>query len=155
MRSRGCGEAVDRAVTLYVRHFVPIVIVLAAAIVPLVASEWTLFTWPGTWPLRLRRGSSAALDDLQLARAVGNALNGDSPAVRVTVLLFIVSMCVRLLEWSAMLTVVSTAYAGATTTLGQAYRVGLRRWPQQLLLAIVRRARRNRRDPTGESCGSS
>ena len=42
-----------------------------------------------------------------------------------------------LLMWCALVTVVAAAYAGARTTIGDAYRVALRRWFPQLLVSLA------------------
>lgn len=136
LRPLGAGELLDRAVTIFVRYFVPIVVVLAVAIVPLIAFEAFVSPRSGHVFSDMGRVFSSA-GNPAATRAAQKAVESDSPAFGITALLIVVSMCVRLLEWSAILTVVSNAYAGASTTLGQAYRVGLQRWPQQLLIAVV------------------
>jgi hypothetical protein len=136
LRPLGAGELLDRAVTIFVRYFVPIVIVLAVAIVPLVAFEALLSPRSGHVFSDLGRVFSNAADPAA-ARAAQRALESDSPAFGLTALLLVVSVCVRLLEWGAIVTVVANAYAGASTTIVQAYTVGLQRWPQQLLIALV------------------
>ena len=136
LRPLGAGELLDRAVTIFVRYFVPIVVVLAVAIVPLVVFEGFVSPRSGHVFSDLGRVFSSA-GDPAAARAAQKVLEGDSPAFGLTAVLLLVSVCLRLLEWGAIVTVVSNAYAGLPTTIGQAYRVGLRRWPQQLLILIV------------------
>ena len=136
LRPLGAGELLDRAVTIFVRYFVPIVVVLAVAIVPLIAFEAFVSPRSGHVFSDMGRVFSSA-GNPAASRAAAKVLEGDSPAFGLTSLLFVVSVCVRLLEWSAIVTVVSNAYAGASTTIAQAYGVGLRRWPQQLLIAVV------------------
>ena len=136
LRPLGAGELLDRAVTIFVRHFVPIVVVLAVAVVPLVVIEAFISPRSSHVFSDIGRVFSTATDPAA-SRAAQKILESDSPAFGLTALLFVVSICVRLLEWSAIVTVVANAYAGAPTTIAQAYAVGLRRWPQQLLIALV------------------
>jgi hypothetical protein len=136
LRPLGAGELLDRAVTIFVRHFIPIVVVLAVAVVPLIAFEAFVSPRSGHMFSDMGRVLSSAGNG-PASRAAAQALEGDSPAVGLTALLVLASVCVRLLAWSAIVTVVSNAYAGASITLAQAYGVGLRRWPQQLLIAVV------------------
>ena len=136
LRPLGAGELLDRAVTIFVRYFIPIVIVLAVAIVPVVALEGIVSPRSGHVFSDLGRVFSNA-GDPAAAAAAQRALESDSPAFGVTFLLVVVAICLRLLAWSAIVTIVAHAYAGTATTIGHAYAVGLRRWPQQLLIALV------------------
>ena len=88
-------------------------------------------------PHVLRHGTVFSSAGDPAARAAAQAAQGRQPGRPPHRACSCVSICVRLLEWSAIVTVVANAYAGAPTTIAQAYAVGLRRWPQQLLIALV------------------
>ena len=135
LRPLGAGEILDRAVTVFVRHFVPIAVTLAIAIVPLLLLEAILAP-----------GSTNALSDLAGAIVASSrgetntaiaALSRDQTVGAAFVVVMVVSFAGRLLMWSAILTVASAAYAGATTPLATAYRAGARCWLAQLVVGIA------------------
>jgi len=136
LRPLGAGELLDRAVTLYVRRFAPIVAVLAVAIVPLVIVNALLE--PQTTHLFtdfanvLSEGGNPAAQRAALA-----ALQGESAPGWATGLLGILSIVVRLLELSAVVAVVAAAYTGTQVTLSAAYALALRLWPRQLLVGLA------------------
>jgi hypothetical protein len=136
LRPLGAGELLDRAVTLYVRRFAPIVAVLAVAIVPLVIVDALLE--PQTTHLFtdianvLSAGGNPAAQ-----RAAIAALQGESAPGWVTGLLWVVTAVVRLLQVSAVVAVIAAAYAGTQVTLSAAYTLALRLWPRQLLVVLA------------------
>jgi hypothetical protein len=136
LRPLGAGEILDRAVTLFVRRFVPIVAVLAMAIVPLLLCEALIapgsarmFTDLGRVMTSTARGADAAAATAALAR--------DQAGIGQYAIIMLLSVVVRLLMWSAILAVASAAYAGATTPFGTAYRLAFRCWPSQALVALT------------------
>jgi hypothetical protein len=136
LRPLGAGEILDRAVTLFVRRFVPIVAVLAIAIVPLMLSEALIapgsarmFTDLGRVLMSTRGGADSA--------AAAAALTRDQAGMGQYAIVVLLSLVVRLLMWSAILSVASAAYAGTTTPYGTAYRLALRCWPGQVVVAVT------------------
>ncbi len=136
LRPLGAGEILDRAVTLFVRRFVPIVAVLSIAIVPLMLSEALIapgsarmFTDLGRVLTSTNGGSGSV--------AAAAALTRDQAGAGQYAIVILLSIVVRLLMWSAILAVASAAYAGATTTFGTAYRLALRCWPAQAVVAVT------------------
>ncbi|MDB5041358.1 MAG: hypothetical protein JWN27_2084 [Candidatus Eremiobacteraeota bacterium] len=136
LRPLGAGEILDRAVTLFVRRFVPIVAVLAMAIVPLLLLEALIA--PGSARMfadigRVLMSSNGGTD----STAAAAALARDQAGMGQYAIVILLSVVVRLLMWSAILAVASAAYAGATTPFGTAYRLALRCWPSQALVALT------------------
>jgi hypothetical protein len=136
LRPLGAGEILDRAVTLFVRRFVPIVAVLAIAIVPLMLTEALIapgsarmFADLGRVLMSTRGGADSA--------AAAAALTRDQAGMGQYAIVVLLSLVVRLLMWSAILAVASAAYAGATTPFGTAYRLALRCWPGQVVVAVT------------------
>jgi hypothetical protein len=132
----GAGEILDRAVTLFVRRFVPIVAVLAIAVVPLLLCEALIA--PGSARMfadlgRVLMSTNGGTN----STAAAAALARDQAGVGQFALVMVLSLVVRLLMWSAILAVASAAYAGATTPLGAAYRLALRCWPGQAVVAVT------------------
>lgn len=132
----GAGELLDRAVTLFVRDFVPIAAVLAAVIVPLIAFEAFLAPKSAHVFTDLGRLVSSA-GNPRAAQAAAQALSRDGASNATTFTLFAVSFAVRLLMWGAIVTIVATAYAGSRATFVQAYRVGLARWLPLVVVALT------------------
>jgi hypothetical protein len=136
LRPLGAGEILDRAVTLFVRRFVPIVAVLAIAILPLMLTEALIapgsarmFADLGRVLMSTRGGADSA--------AAAAALTRDQAGMGQYAIVVLLSLVVRLLMWSAILAVASAAYAGATTPFGTAYRLALRCWPGQVVVAVT------------------
>lgn len=132
----GAGELLDRAVTLFVRDFVPIVTVLAVVIVPLVVFQAIIAPKTGQVFGDLGRIFSAA-GNRAASQAAAEALSRDSSTNGLTFLLYLVSAVSRLLMWSAIVAVIATAYAGARVSFGDAYRVGISRWFAQAVVALT------------------
>jgi hypothetical protein len=136
LRPLGAGEILDRAVTLFVRRFVPIVVVLAMAIVPLLLFEALIA--PGSARMftdigRVLMSSNGGTD----SAAAAAALARDQAGMGQYGIVILLSLVVRLLMWSAILAVASAAYAGATMPFGPAYRLALRCWPNQAVVAVT------------------
>lgn len=137
LRPLGAGELLDRAVTLFVQRFVPIVIVIAITIVPLfvlqailtpesahVFNDWgrLLASSPNGTPSR------DALADLAKINA------SLAPAFGIGLL----AVLLRLLMWSAIVFVIATAYrTGIAPTVRDAYVVGVNCWPAQALVGLA------------------
>lgn len=136
LRPLGAGELLDRAVTLFVRRFLPIVVVLAVVIAPLMLLE-----------AMIAPGSARVYTDLgRIVTAGGNgsasraaiaALSRDSTTASQTVVIMLLTFAVRLLMWSAIVAYVAAAYAGTTLSLAAVYRTAVRCWPAQLVVALA------------------
>jgi hypothetical protein len=138
LRPLGAGELLDRAVTLFVQRFVPIVIVIAVTIVPvfvlqaLVAPESAhVFTDMGQILSSTSPNAAGSRDALaDIARIDAAAL----PSFGVGLL----AMLLRLLMWSAIVYVIATVYtAGVAPSVRDAYTVGINCWPAQALVGLA------------------
>jgi hypothetical protein len=137
LRPLGAGELLDRAVTLFVRSFVPIVLVLAAGVVPLIVLQ-AVFA-PGSarafsdFGTLLSAGANSAASRGAIAdMSTFNASMGPSLVISL------MAVVVRLLLWSSIVSIIATAYAGRPReTFKEAYEVGIRCWPAQVLVAIA------------------
>jgi hypothetical protein len=137
LRPLGAGELLDRAVTLFVRRFVPIVIVLAITIVPLFVLQ----------AIATPESAHVVSDMGRILAAAGTAGTTRDPTADLEKLnagllpqlvFVLVAMLARLLMWSAIVYVIAAAYAtGASPSVGDAYKVGANCWPAQLLVGIV------------------
>ena len=136
LRPLGAGELLDRAVTLFVRDFVPIVTVLAVVIVPIVLFQALIAPKSGQVFNDLGRVFSAA-GNRGATEAATAALSRDGGSSSMSFLLFAAGGVARLLMWSAIIALIATAYAGSRITFRQAYRVGVQRWLPQLVVALT------------------
>jgi hypothetical protein len=136
LRPLGAGELLDRAVTLFVRDFVPIVTVLAVVLIPIVLFQALVTPKSGQVFTDLGKVFSAA-GNRGATEAATAALTRDSGSTTLSFLVSAVGIVARLLMWSAIISLVATAYAGSRITFGQAYRIGLQRWMPQVVVALA------------------
>jgi hypothetical protein len=135
LRPLGAGELLDRAVTIFVRQFVPIVVVVALTLVPTTILTALAEPHAGRLFSDLSTMIGAGNDPVAQRRAA-DELSGNTMApwgFAATV----VAMAVRLMMWSALLAVVAGAYAGAKVSVGQAYAIGARRWFAQIVVGLA------------------
>jgi hypothetical protein len=136
LRPLGAGELLDRAITLFVRDFVPIVTVLAVVIVPVMVFQAIAAPRAGHVFTDFGRMISSA-GNRGATEAAAQALSRDGGSSGLTLLLSLVGGVVWLLMWNAAVALLATAYAGARITFVQAYAVAVRRWLPQLLVALA------------------
>jgi hypothetical protein len=136
LRPLGAGELLDRAVTLFVRNFVPIITVLAVVIVPIVVLQALIAPKSGQVFADMARVFSAA-GNRGATQAATAALTRDSGSSGLSFLLSAAGIVGRLLMWSAVIAFIATMYAGSRITFGQAYRIGVQRWLPQVVVALA------------------
>jgi hypothetical protein len=136
LRPLGAGELLDRAVTLFVREFVPIVTVLAVVIVPFVLLQALVAPKSGRVFTDLAHVFSSA-GNRAATEAAAAALTRDGGSSVSSFLLSAAQVVGRLLMWSAIISVVATAYAGSRIKFGEAYRIGFKRWLPQVVVALA------------------
>lgn len=138
LRPLGVGEILDRAVTLCVRHF------------PLLALTWGMFAvvvavleYFGTQDQSKMyatladvlkhpsQGGSFDWNAIIAATQNTSAFNGWTAAYLIAIVLF------TPLPSAALIAAVSSLYLGAPSSLGEAYRVGLLRFPNLLMYNIL------------------
>jgi hypothetical protein len=137
LRPLGAGELLDRAVTIFVRQFVPIVIVIALTLVPLFILQALVepqsahvFTDMGKI-LSSSSNPASSRDALaDLAQLNASML----PAFGVSLL----ALLLRILMWSAIVYVIATVYTtGVVPSVRDAYTVGVNCWPAQVLVGLA------------------
>jgi hypothetical protein len=136
LRPLGAGELLDRAVTLFVRDFVPIVTVLAVVLVPIVVLQAVIAPQSGQVFSDLGRVFSAA-GNKSATEAATQTLTAHSGSTGLQFLLVAIGGVGRLLMWGAIISLIATAYAGSRITFAQAYRVGFQRWLPQVVVALA------------------
>jgi len=138
LRPLGAGEILDRAVTLFVRQFVPIVIVLAIVLVPVIALQ--AFAQPHSGRVfsdmaQVFRASGSG--DPVAAREAERLLTLDSGNTPMILLIGLAASVLQLLMLSALIAVVVAAYNGSRLSVAEAYQTGLRCWFPQIVVALV------------------
>jgi hypothetical protein len=136
LRPLGAGEMLDRAITLYVRRFASIVAVLAIVSVPLIVMQALVApqsarVFSDLGQMLSAAGSSAASHKAADALALDNRMSPLAFAVIFGASVF------RVLMWCAVVAVVAAAYSGVRTTIGDAYRLALRRWVPQIIVSLA------------------
>jgi hypothetical protein len=135
LRPLGAGEMLDRAITLYVRRFPQIVLVLAVVSVPLIlvqalVAPQSAHVFSDLAQVFSATGSAAS-------RRAGDAMAADSAFTPLAFVVIFAAMIVRVLMWSAIIALVSAAYAGTRTTLADAYRLAVKRWVPQMVVGLT------------------
>lgn len=136
LRPLGAGEILDRAITLYLRRFVSIVAVLAVVAVPLIVLQSLVDHQSAHVFSDFARVIAAGTGGAE-SRKAAQALALDSRTNPAAVVIAFAAVLTRLLTWCALIAVIAAAYAGARTSLSDAYRLALRRWPAQLVVALA------------------
>jgi hypothetical protein len=136
LRPLGAGEMLDRAITLYVRRFAPIVTVLAVVAVPLTVLQAIVSPHAGAAFADMARVFTT-VGDAAASRHAAEELSRHNQSSPLAYLVIMVAVVVRLLMWCALVTVVAAAYSGARTSIADAYRLALQRWVPQLVVSLA------------------
>jgi hypothetical protein len=136
LRPLGAGEMLDRAITLFVRRFAAIVAVLAVVSVPIIVLQAIAAPHAGHVFSDMARIFTAA-GNPAASRAAADAIARDDRTGPMTFIVLLVAALVRPLMWCALVAVLAAAYAGMQTSIGDAYRLALRRWFPLILVALT------------------
>ena len=131
------GETLDRAISVYVRHFVPLFAILAIVTVPVAIVQ--ALTQPDLSSLIREVGQSAALPagDVAGRARLARELGATGPASAWSALIILLSAVFSPLAATALIRFVSAVVAGAPLTVGAAYRGALARWLPQLVVGVA------------------
>jgi hypothetical protein len=132
----GAGELLDRAVTIFVRQFVPIVVVIALTLVPTTILSAIASPHAGRVFSDFGQVMSSLGDPVASQRAA-ERLSQSNRTSGFAFAIVLLAMVVRLVTWSAIIAVVAAAYSGSRVTIGQAYRIGVQRWLAQIIVALA------------------
>jgi hypothetical protein len=130
LRPLGAGALLDRAVTLFVRWFVPIVLVVAVVTGPVLLVQALIAPNPLTAFDLLGRIGDAGRPSAQTIQQI-------DAASFANVRLSLIEGLLRPLQWSALVAVVAAAYSGTRIGVGDAYRIAVRRWLPQIGVALI------------------
>ena len=130
LRPLGLGEVLDRAVTLCVRHFVPLSTIYVVYAVPFAViayyatRDFQALLQTMTDTLQQSAATGKPADQAQIARALGSGggFNGWTLAVIVA------TVFIGPFPAAALIEATAATYLGRTVTFGGAYRAALGRW---------------------------
>lgn len=137
LRPLGIGEIFDRAVTLFVRRFAVLVLILAVVAIPVAICQY--IAQPQT---------SAALADFgrllavppghtQESRAILRELVAKNRLGQSGVAILLIAAILGTLSTSACVIAIAQAYTGKLPSVREVYREALRRWLVQLVALAV------------------
>jgi hypothetical protein len=136
LRPLGAGELLDRAVTIFVRQFVPIVVVIALTLVP--TTILSAIANPHAGQVFSEFGQLvSSLGDPATSQQAAQRLSQTDRTSGFAFAIVFVTLVVRLVMWSAIVAVVAGAYSGTRVTIAQAYRIGVQRWLSQAIVALA------------------
>jgi hypothetical protein len=136
-RPSSIGEILDRAISTYVRRFVPLFIILALIAIP--AGILGAFTSPSITHLVETFNQMSALppaDAIGRARVMREFNRSAAPTGWLAVF-YLVELIVYPLARTALIVFAAETLDGMSPTIGAAYRQALRRWLPQVVVALA------------------
>jgi hypothetical protein len=136
-RPSSIGEILDRAISTYVRRFVPLFIILALIAIP--AGILGAFTTPSNTHLVETFNQMSALppaDAIGRARVMHEFNRSAAPTGWLAVF-YLVELIVYPLARTALIVFAAETLDGMSPTIGAAYRQALRRWLPQVVVALA------------------
>jgi hypothetical protein len=137
LRPLGIGEILDRAVTLFVRRFAVLVLILALVAIPVAIVQYA--TAPSTAGMLadLQRLLELPPGHPEEQRAVLRALTQKNQIGALGALLVMLSAVLSALSSTACIIGVAQAYGGKLPSVREVYREALLRWPAQLAAGLA------------------
>jgi len=136
-RPSSIGEILDRAISTYVRRFVPLFVILALIAIP--AGILGAFTSPSITHLVETFNQMSALppaDTLGRARVM-QAFNRSAAPTGWLAVFYLVELIVYPLARTALIVFAADTLDGASPTIGEAYRRALQRWLPQVVVMLA------------------
>jgi hypothetical protein len=136
-RPSSIGEILDRAISTYVRRFVPLFVILALIAIP--AGILGAFTSPSITHLVETFNQMSALppaDAIGRARVMHEFNRSAAPTGWLAVF-YLVELIVYPLARTALIVFAAETLDGTAPTIGAAYRQALRRWLPQVVVALA------------------
>jgi hypothetical protein len=137
LRPLGIGEILDRAVTLFVRRFAVLVLILALVAVPIAIVQYAAAPSTAGLLTDISRVLSEPPGHPEEQRAILRQISAGNRAGGFSVGLVLISVILGVLSTTACIIGVAQAYAGKLPSVREVYREALRRWLQQLAAAGV------------------
>ena len=137
LRPLGIGEILDRAVTLFVRRFAVLVLILALVAVPVAIVQFAAEPSTTTMAADLQRVFTLPPGHPEEQRAILRRLAQQNQVGILAFGLIALSVILSALSTTACMIGVAQAYGGRLPSVREVYREALRRWLPQLAAGIV------------------
>ncbi len=137
LRPLGIGEVLDRAVTLFVRHFAVIVFILALVAVPIAIVQYAASPSTGTFFSDIQRVLAVPPGHDAERAAILKGMNDRNRLGALTLLVFVVGGVVEALAATACIIAIGQAYSGRVPSVREVYREALRRWSAQIAALVI------------------
>jgi hypothetical protein len=137
LRPLGIGEILDRAVTLFVRHFAVLVLILALVVIPVAIVQYAAAPSTAGVFSDLQRMLMLPPGHVQEQREILREISQKSRLGTLGAVLILVSLIVQALSMTACVIAVAQSYAGRMPSVREVYREALRRWLPQLAALVI------------------
>jgi hypothetical protein len=137
LRPLGIGEILDRAVTLFVRRFAVLVLILALVAIPVAIVQYAVAPSTAGMAADLQRVLSLPPGHPEEQRAILRQIAHQNQVGVVGLALIALSAILSALSTTACMIGVAQSYAGRLPSVREVYREALRRWLPQLAAGIV------------------
>jgi hypothetical protein len=137
LRPLGIGEILDRAVTLFVRRFAVLVLILALVAVPIAIVQYAAAPSTAGLLADIGRVLSVPPGHTQEQAAILRQISARNRTGGFGLVLVVVSAVLSSLSTTACIMGVAQAYAGKLPSVREVYREALRRWLPQLAAVVA------------------
>jgi len=137
LRPLGIGEILDRAVTLFVRRFAVLVLILALVAIPVAILQYASAPSTAGWLEDIQRAIALPPGHGEEQRAILRQLSQQNEVGALGGLLVLLGAVLSALSTTACVIGVAQAYAGKLPSVREVYREAVRRWPAQLAAAVA------------------
>jgi MFS family permease len=137
LRPLGIGEILDRAVTLFVRRFAVLVLILALVAIPVAVLQYASAPSTASFLSDIQRVMTLPPGQPEERRAILRQLSQQNQIGAAGLFFIALGMVLGALSTTACMIGIAQAYAGALPSVRQVYREAVRRWPAQLAAGAV------------------
>jgi hypothetical protein len=137
LRPLGIGEILDRAVTLFVRRFAVLVLILALVAIPIAVVQYATAPSMTGMLADVQRVLSLPPGHPEEQRAILRQLSQKNQVGAAGALFVLLSAVLSALSTTACMIGVAQAYGGKLPSVREVYREAFRRWPAQLAAAAA------------------
>jgi hypothetical protein len=133
LRPLGVGEILDRAVTLFVRRFAVLILILALVAIPVAVLQYASAPSTADWLTGIQRVLALPPGHVQEQREILRELSQKNQVGALGVFFIVLGAVLGALSTTACMIGVAQAYAGKLPSVREVYRQAVRRWPAQLV----------------------
>jgi len=137
LRPLGIGEILDRAVTLFVRRFAVLILILAVVTIPVAILQYASAPATGDMIADFQRVLTLPPGHPEEQRAIMREISAKNHVGGFAAALGLISVILSILSTTACVIAVAQAYAGKLPSVREVYREALRRWVAQLVAGVA------------------